>query len=157
MKFSETFTNQDVREKRVLAYATGGELSQGVVLESSLGDDFTIVEPMTGKTITGKKYVAGQLIAPCLTTAGGGKVGRYAKYLGGTNTDGRGNVSSVAPSSLAVLERDIVVTFGDVPASAFTDFCAFDYPQLTGYTGNEVAVKARMTRCVFTAITRLDA
>lgn len=156
MKFSETFEHQPVREKRVLAYATGGELSQGVVLESSLGDAFTITEPMTGKTITGKKYVAGQLIAKCLTTAAGGKVGRYAKYTAGTNTDGRGNVDGVAPSSLAVLERDIVVTFGDVPASAFTDFCAFDEPQLVTYSGNEAAVKARMTRCVFLTVTRLD-
>ena len=155
MNYREQFTYPDVREKRVLAYATGGEFSQGVVLESSLGDDFAITEPMTGKTISGEKYVAGQIIAEILTEDEGGTVGRYAKYDSGA-TDGRGDSDGVAPSSLCVLKKDQVVTFGDVPAGAYRDFCVFDEPQLVGYTGNEVKVKTAMPRCQFVTISRLD-
>ncbi len=136
MKYSETFTYPPVREKTVLAYATGGELSIGVVLESSLGEDFTLTEPMTGKSISGKRYQAGQLIARIENTNHGGKVGRYAKY-DPSATDGRGNTDGVAPSSIGVLKKDQAVTFGDVPAGTFKAFCAFDTAQLIGYSGNE--------------------
>jgi hypothetical protein len=155
MKYSESFTYPDIREKRVLAYATGAEFSDTIVLESSLGDDFTLTEPMTGKTVTGKKYVAGQLMAECLTEDEGGVVGRYAKYDPAA-TDGRGDTDGVAPSSLCVLKKDQVVTFGDVPAGAYRDFCVFDEAQLVGYEGNEPAVKAAMPRCRFVTVTRLD-
>jgi len=114
MQYRETFTEQAVREKRVLAYATGAEHSESVVLESSLGDDFEYTEVMTGHTVSGKKYVAGKLIAQIASTAEGGKVGRYGPYDTDA-TDGRGDSGGVAPSSLKVLKKDQVVTFGDVP------------------------------------------
>lgn len=155
MKYSETFTYPDIREKRVLAYATGGEWSEGVVLESSLGDSFTLTEPMTGKTITGKKYVAGQVLAKILTTGAGGTVGRYAKY-DPEATDGRGDTGGVAPSHLRILKKDQVVTFGDVPAGTYAGFCVFDEPQLVGYSGNSAKIKAAMPTCQFVTISRLD-
>lgn len=153
--YNESFTYPAVREKRVLAKITGAEVSDTVMLESSLGDDFSLVEPMTGKTSTGKKYVAGQVIAKILTADEGGTIGRYAKY-DPTATDGRGDTGGVAPSDLKVLKKDQVVTFGDVPAAAFADFCVFDTAQLVSYTGNESKIKAAMPRNVFQAITRLD-
>jgi len=155
MRYSETFTEQAVREKRVLAYATGAEHSEGVVMESSLGTSFSYTEVMSGHTVSGRKYVAGQLIARITSVDEGGAIGRYGPYSPAA-TDGRGDTEGVAPSSLKVLKKDQVVTLGDVPAGAYVDFCVFDVPQLTGYTGNEAKVQTAMPRCRFTTITRLD-
>ncbi|MFC1999161.1 hypothetical protein ACFLXE_00195 [Chloroflexota bacterium] len=155
MQYRETFTEQPVREKRVLAYATGAEHKDSVVLESSLGTSFSYTESMTGHTVSGKKYVSGQLIAKIANTNHGGKVGRYGPYTPAA-TDGRGDTAGVAPSSLRVLIKDQVATFGDVPAAAYVDFCVFDEAQLVSYSGNENKVKAAMPRCRFTTISRLD-
>lgn len=68
MREQETFSLEDIRENVVLAKVTGGELSLGVVLDSTLCTAFVDTEPYTGHTRSNKLYWAGMLLAKISAT-----------------------------------------------------------------------------------------
>lgn len=137
-----------IREDRVLARSTGGELSLGVVLDSALCTAYVDTEPMTGHTRSNKLYWAGQLLAKVTAT------GRYS-YYDPTAVDGRGDSGPLAPTTLCVLKRDVNVQLGDRPAGVWKAFCCFNTDQLLGYAGNESKVKIAMQNCEFITPTEI--
>ena len=150
--YREGFTPLPVREKQVLAYTAGGELRVDVILDTTLCTAYTWEDPV-GCQHTQEIYWAGQILAPILTAAMGGTVGRYS-YYDPAATDGRGNTGGVAPDDMVVLIKDTNVHFGDTAAGAYKSWAAFNIAQLIGYAGNEAAVQAAMALCEFLSLHR---
>lgn len=114
-----------------LAYSTGAELKESIVLDSAL---------CTADALSNRRYRYG-------TVLGQITVSRNHGYYNPTVADGR-----ETPTGILVTTVD--VTRGNAPGSQYTGFAVFDTAKLLGYVGNEAAVQAALPTCIFRTLTK---
>jgi hypothetical protein len=144
-----------VREPQILAKATGGELSYGVVLDSALCSAYEDIDPVAGLERSNKIYWAGTLLGKVTAT------GRYS-YYDPSVSDGREDTDN-----LLVLKHDVNVQLGNRPAGAWKAFCCFNESKIlympmkialnsTQAAGIRSGVKTALQNCEFIVPTEIS-
>jgi hypothetical protein len=114
-----------------LAYSTGAELAESIVLDSAL---------CTANADCQKRYRYG-------TPLGQITASRNHSYWDLAAVDGRATLTGI-------LVRTVDVTRGDMPGAQYTAFATFETTRLLNYTGNEAQFAAALPTCNFRTLTK---
>lgn len=114
-----------------LAYSTGAELKESVVLDSAL---------CTADALCSRRYRYGTVLGQVTAS-------RNHAYYDPTVADGR-------QTPTGILVSTVDVTRGTAPGAQYTAFTIFEINKLLGYAGNEAAVQAALPTCRFLTLTK---
>jgi hypothetical protein len=114
-----------------LAYSTGAELKESIVLDSVLA---------TADALSNRRYRYGTPLGQVTAT-------RRHSYWDAGAADGRANLTGILVST-------VDVTRGNAPAAQYTAWATFETGRLLNYVGNEAAFAAALPQCVFRTLTK---
>lgn len=114
-----------------LAYSTGAELKESVVLDSAL---------CTADDLCNRRYRYGTVLGQIAAN-------RNHAYYDPAAADGR-------QTPTGILVSTVDVTRGTAPGAQYTAAAYFEINKLLGYAGNEAAVQAALPTCRFLTLTK---
>jgi hypothetical protein len=114
-----------------VAYSTGAELKESIVLDSAL---------CTADVLSNKRYRYG-------TPLGQVTVTRNHSYWNPAAADGRETLTGI-------LVNTTDVTRGNAPGAQYTAFAVFETTRLLAYAGNQAAFTAALPQCLFRTLSK---